>query len=770
MPLALVWVLHLTLAGLAPPAPQHLLSPSAVPPTVTAEPAVKTSAPADSTYGAWLTSHLADTYGVGEGTWLLTTAMDQLLEQTEVVGEQHGLTVRLDSTTAPINASRDTTAVPPFSHYLDLEVPSVDVMPYKVSVDYEIPAEVAEGSTVLLAFWARALAGETEGVFITAVFEQNHSPYEKALRQDILPASAWQLYLVPFQVTSRHRAGRSQLKFFLGYQRQHVQLGGIALIDYGADAEVEDLPNTGRQTAYAGMGLGAAWRAEAESRIRAIRQGVIDVTVLDRSGQPVPAEVFITMERHAFDWGSAIRRHPFTTWGYNKPEYVTYRDKLLNLGGPGRGFNMVTFESELKWHEWEAHPERREDVFRGLDFLEAHGINVRGHTLVWPHKARIPSDVKDNKSRAAYVSSRLFEDAVRGMAGHPRLKGRILEWDVLNEVSHHPFYEEVFGNTAIYADLIDSVRVVDPEAKIFINEYDIMRSAGRHVTMQREVLELFRTIEANGAAIDGLGIQGHMRTVVTPPAAVIRVLDTFAELGVDLRITEYDTRGVDHELAGSYMRDFLTAIFSHPAVTGMVLWGFWDGNHTVSDAPLFYEDWTLKPAGEAYIDLVFNQWWTDFHGFAAGDGRAVVEAFYGDYAITVVHGAQMETVAYTHAPGGAPLTIKVGEGLVSTSTASSSGASLLQPGPLVSYPSPTTTDFTVALPVPLAREITTTRWAAARPVIEVFNSVGQRVYRAYLHMESTHHAVNAGAWPSGVYFIRIHGAGQQWRTTQLITR
>ena len=65
------------------------------------------------------------------------------------------------------------------------------------------------------------------------------------------------------------------------------------------------------------------------------------------------------------------------------------------------------------------------------------------------------------------------------------------------------------------------------------------------------------------------------------------------------------------------------------------MWGFWDGSHWMNDAPLFRQDWTLKPAGQAYLDLVFKQWWTDESLATGADGAASVRGFLGDYDVTV---------------------------------------------------------------------------------------------------------------------------------------
>src|SRR5690606_7782682 len=94
-------------------------------------------------------------------------------------------------------------------------------------------------------------------------------------------------------------------------------------------------------------------------------------------------------------------------------------------------------------------------------------------------------------------------------------------------------------------------------------------------------------------------------------AQVYTVLEEFAAFGVPLSITEYDYAHytnnnttcvkANEAVAATYMRDFLTMVFSHPAVESFILWDFADGFHWRCDAPIFREDWSLKPSGEAYL-------------------------------------------------------------------------------------------------------------------------------------------------------------------------
>ena len=97
-----------------------------------------------------------------------------------------------------------------------------------------------------------------------------------------------------------------------------------------------------------------------------------------------------------------------------------------------------------------------------------------------------------------------------------------------------------------------------------------------------------------------------------------------------------------------YLRDVLTAAFSHPACDSVTFWGFWDGRHWLKNCPLYREDWTPKPGLDVYKKLVFGDWWTRGELLTDTRGVASLRAFFGDYEVTV------------EVPGKAPVTQKVG--------------------------------------------------------------------------------------------------------------
>jgi hypothetical protein len=82
-------------------------------------------------------------------------------------------------------------------------------------------------------------------------------------------------------------------------------------------------------------------------------------------------------------------------------------------------------------------------------------------------------------------------------------------------------------------------------------------------------------------------------------------------------------------------RNYNNICFAHPAVEGILMWGFWAGSNWIPVSSLYKRDWTLTPAGEAYRNLVFNEWWTKESGITGKDGTYTVPAFYGKYKVTV---------------------------------------------------------------------------------------------------------------------------------------
>ena len=117
-----------------------------------------------------------------------------------------------------------------------------------------------------------------------------------------------------------------------------------------------------------------------------------------------------------------------------------------------------------------------------------------------------------------------------------------------------------------------------------------------------------------------------------------RVYDEFAQLGVPLQLTELDVdAGFDDHLQADYLRDVLILSFSHPAMQGINLWGFWEGRHWRPNAALWRKNWTIKPAGQVWLDWVHSQWRTRASGTTDHAGQFKTRGFLGEYTLTITH-------------------------------------------------------------------------------------------------------------------------------------
>ena len=110
----------------------------------------------------------------------------------------------------------------------------------------------------------------------------------------------------------------------------------------------------------------------------------------------------------------------------------------------------------------------------------------------------------------------------------------------------------------------------DPDCTLMVNDFSVI-SDNRQTAIRQQVEEL----EAAGAQIDAIGVQGHFNS---PPAAevVLARLDNVARAGKPIWITEFDVTDPDPQRRAEGLENVYRAAFSHPAVEGILMWGFWD--------------------------------------------------------------------------------------------------------------------------------------------------------------------------------------------------
>ncbi|MEM1164861.1 MAG: endo-1,4-beta-xylanase [Planctomycetota bacterium] len=493
----------------------------------------------------------------------------------------------------------------------------------------EIVPVTAE-DTMFFRCFARAIEVHNESRTAEIMIYLQHAgrPFDPSFMRPVSVGSEWQELMIPFTVFRSYAEGSAELNFGVSKGAKTIEIGGIELIGYGRSLDLQDLPIT--RVSYVGIESDAPWREAALHRIETHRKGDLLVEVVDEAGRPVAdAGVMVRMTKPAFRWGSAVGVPRLLE---QSEDGERYRQAVLEL------FDIVAIENGLKWIRWE-NPRQRAETMQALEWLNEHEKLVHAHVLVWPSW---------EKSRVAGLEQMAEDDpeALRvRVADHIRdittvTQDLVDEWDVVNEPISNNDMLKVFGDE-IMAEWFDLAREYHPTARLFLNETGILAApvgteADRRHARLREIID---GLQARGAPVEALGLQGHFAgDRLAPMPKVVELLDSFASFGLPIAITEFDLFTDDKQFQAQFTRDFMIAAFAEPAVDSFIMWGFWDGHHWRADAPIYNADWSLKPSGEVWKQLVREEWWTDEIARTDTDGTARIRGFLGEHEVVVQAG------------------------------------------------------------------------------------------------------------------------------------
>ncbi len=527
----------------------------------------------------------------------------------------------------------------------NIKVAGPGTNPWDAGTGFTSMKSISSDDLILVTFWARQLSNSSQ----ILAFAEDVSSFEKEYYFPINLTPDWTQYYVAFSTSKQYNVGRLQLGFHLATQTQEVEIAGFMAINYEDKHSISDLPSSFSPFDYDGRDLDAPWRALAETRIENIRKADLNIIVKDNNGNPIPeAQVSVDMEQHSFGFGSALVTCRFPG---NNCYDATYVDKVINLDGEGHGFNECVNENALKWRGWEQEwlgtPEETVGAFR---WLTEQGVTMRGHNLIWPGSQYLPDDINENLNDINYLRTRI-DHRLEEMIQHPELSNYVRDWDVLNEITTNRTLESAFNSDPnlengrkLYNEIFTKTRELDPDLELYINDYMAISSgAANLVAVYKSFLD---ELIADNVPFDGIGFQCHIGSV---PNSIPRVEQIFNEFyqryGKRMKVTEYDINPVvDEATQADYMRDLLTLTFSHPGMDAFIMWGFWDGNHWKDNAPMFYEDWSLKPSGEVFINNVFDKWWTNETALTSADGVASFRPFKGKHKVSVTYNGETEIV------------------------------------------------------------------------------------------------------------------------------
>ena len=294
-------------------------------------------------------------------------------------------------------------------------------------------------------------------------------------------------------------------------------------------------------------------------------------------------------------------------------------------------FNSITPENVLKWEN--IHPRLDTYAFdlpdKYVAFGEENQMLIVGHCLVWHNQipGEVFRDARGNLVKRKVLLKRM-RDHIHMVVG--RYKGRIKSWDVVNEALNddgtlrQTLWLRIIGPDYI-AKAFKCAHEADPHAELTYNDYSLENEPKRN-----GAIALVERLKARGIPITSVGLQGHDNLAWPSADEEDRTIRAFAELGVNVIISELDVDvlpteltegsadvnahvnadpslnpyvsglpdGVQQTLARRYAELFGVFLRHHEVVRRVTLWGVTDGDS-------WRNDWPVK--GRTNYPLLFDR-------------------------------------------------------------------------------------------------------------------------------------------------------------------
>jgi len=282
------------------------------------------------------------------------------------------------------------------------------------------------------------------------------------------------------------------------------------------------------------------------------------------------------------------------------------------------------------------HPSEDTYNFTTADSLvawcERNGVKVWGHNLLWhAQTGRWFFEGPNGQPATRELAMERLKKHIFTVVGH--FKGRVVGWDVVNEAIADSGAGETENlrkrswYTAIGPDVLTMAfkwaHEADPNVKLFYNDYNIEQGAVENKGKHASSMMLLKRLIAEGAPINGVGIQGHWYLEVNL-ADVDKAITDYASLGLKVSISELDVtatgsnsgafgiRGGDRTIPKeNYLKQAevykkLFEIFKRHAgvIERVTFWGISDARswRWGQDALLFDRQLQPKPAFKAVIE------------------------------------------------------------------------------------------------------------------------------------------------------------------------
>ncbi|OWF48073.1 uncharacterized protein LOC110453569 [Mizuhopecten yessoensis] len=383
------------------------------------------------------------------------------------------------------------------------------------------------------------------------------------------------------------------------------------------------------------------WKSEAQTRIEHLRKADVHLKVVNHQNVHLNGVTFeLHQQTSAFAFGAAVRfdlviDHSAT--GYQKYLYDN--------------FEWATVANAFKWRlmEYTQGHANFDHGMSALNELLAKGMTVRGHNMYWGVNGHYPAWL-DHLSDQQVLQA--MHTHLNDMISHTR--GKLAHWDVNNENLHGDYFEKKTGHPNVTMEMFQWLHSAEPGVKLFLNDYNAL-SSGRYTTSLKEQGRIFRDA---GIPIYGIGEQSHFNYGHDDMTTVKYRLDKSAEANLPIWITELSVGDSNADTKAQTFEDLLTLYFSHPAVEGIILWGFCQEAMQCKQCALAIgPQCHPNAAGEKVSQLLRQTWRTNVSQSLANHN---IRAFKGNYQMTIKqNGHVLETKTFTVGDTAKTLTVTV---------------------------------------------------------------------------------------------------------------
>lgn len=376
-------------------------------------------------------------------------------------------------------------------------------------------------------------------------------------------------------------------------------------------------------------------RQWSDDNIHRLRMSKTLLQIKDADGKPLKnAKVRINQTRKGFCFGSALNE-----WVINgNPDFKVSDPARFNAWFEEH-FNCGTPASTLHWKLMESSRDKDgvgvSYADNTIQWMLERNMQILGHAVTWENPDLVPEWVKSAPNSDALKV--LLKARIERLVG--RYKGKINHWVGINEMLDYDSISSQFDNANFKFRpwLYQQLKAHNPSLKLLVNEAGILAEPGR----LEEYKALIKGLIADGAPIDIIGIQAHFwpeDQEFINFETVKKRLDSLAELGLPIWITEFDYAHKNETIRANQLEGFYRVAYAHPAVEVIKGWGYWEKAHWRADwgtpVALVDSDWRVAESGKRLGELM-KEWNTTIEAKTDSKGQLVIKGFNGEYVANV---------------------------------------------------------------------------------------------------------------------------------------